>query len=293
MTAGAIRASIAPMLNLDKIPDILRSVAADKIVPRFQTLADHEISAKTGPTDLVTIADIEAEYELTRILQDMDPRFAVLGEEAVSRAEVSNDLFGTHEGGVWVIDPVDGTNNFASGNPRFGTMLALVEGGEITGAWIYDILGDRMAIAQKGAGVTLNGKPMSFEARHAPDTLGALNGFIARKFLPKIIRPEIEARLEDIQSYKSYGCAAHDYLALLEGERDFSMYTRIKPWDHLAGSLILKEAGGESLKWDKSAYRPGDEWGGLINTPDKSLWPRIYDHFVEPVKDKLAEVARL
>lgn len=281
------------MPNLDKIPDIIRSVAAEKILPRFQALAEHEISAKTGPTDLVTIADIEAEYELTRILRDIDPAYAVLGEEAVSRAEVSNDLFGTHKGGVWVIDPVDGTNNFASGNPHFGTMLALVEDGEITGAWIYDILGDQMAIAQKGAGVTLKGESISFSGRRAPDNLADIDGFVARKFLPKIIRPEIEARLDDIRSYKSYGCAAHDYLALLRGEQDFSMYTRIKPWDHLAGSLIMREAGGESLKWDQSAYRPGDEWGGLINTPDKALWPRIYTHFVEPVKDKLPQAPRL
>ena len=281
------------MPNLDLIPDIIRSVAADKIVPRFRALAEHEISAKTGPTDLVTIADIEAEAELTRILQDLDPAYAVLGEEAVSRGEVSGELFTTHEKGVWVIDPVDGTNNFAAGSARFGCMLALVKGGEVVAGWIYDIMGERMAIAEKGAGVTLNGADLSFDERKAPAAFQEINGFIGLKFLPKIIRPEIEERLADIASYKSYACAAHDYLALLEGEQDFSMYTRIKPWDHLAGSLLVREAGGESLKWDKTPYLAGDEWGGLINTPDKALWPRIYDHFVEPVKDKLPQAPRL
>lgn len=281
------------MKHLDQIPDILRAVAADKIVPRFQALADHEISAKTGPTDLVTIADIEAEAELTRILQDLDPAYAVLGEEAVSRAEVSSNLFSTHAGGVWVIDPVDGTNNFASGNPHFGCMLALVERGEVVAGWIYDIMGDRMAIAVKGGGVTLNGATMSFAGRTAPADLAALDGFIARKFLPKIIRPEVEERLADINSFKSYGCAAHDYLSLLEGGRHFSMYTRIKPWDHLAGSLIIREGGGESRKWDQTVYRASDEWGGLINTPDPALWPRIHAHFVEPVWSKLIASPRL
>lgn len=281
------------MSLLDQIPDIIRTVAADKIVPRFQALAEHEISAKTGPTDLVTIADIEAEAELTRILQGLDAAYAVLGEEAVSRAEVSSDLFDTHESGVWVIDPVDGTNNFASGNPRFGCMLALVEHGEVTAGWIYDIMGDRMAVGIKGQGVTINGIPQTFSGRKAPEALSDIDGFIARKFLPKIIRPEVEERLNDIRSYKSYACAAHDYLALLEGERDFSMYTRIKPWDHLAGSLMIREGGGQSLKWDGSAYRAGDEWGGLINTPDADLWPRIHDHFVAPVWDKLVNAPKL
>lgn len=284
---------MSPDRHFAQIPDIIRTVAAEKIVPRFQALAEHEISAKTGPTDLVTIADIEAEAELTRILQDLDPSYAVLGEEAVSRAEVSSDLFDTHESGVWVIDPVDGTNNFASGNPRFGCMLALVERGEVVAGWIYDIMGDRMAATVKGQGVTINGIPQTFSGRKAPGELSALNGFIARKFLPKIIREDVETRLADIHSYKSYACAAHDYLALLEGERDFSMYTRIKPWDHLAGSLMIREGGGQSLKWDGSAYRAGDEWGGLINTPDADLWPRIHAHFVAPVWDKLVNASKL
>jgi fructose-1,6-bisphosphatase/inositol monophosphatase family enzyme len=276
------------MTHFDQIPDILRTVAAEKIVPRFQTLADHEISTKSGPNDLVTIADIEAEAELTRILKGLDPACDVVGEEAVSRGEITADLLGgMSDRDIWVIDPVDGTSNFAAGNPRFACMLALVRDGVLLGGWIYDIMGNRMASAIRGQGVSLNGTAISFADRKAPADLADLEGFIARKFLPPAIRPDIDARLGDIRSYKTYASAAHDYLALLEGERDFSIYTRIKPWDHLAGSLMMHEAGGVTRKWDASPYHPADERGGLINTADPDLWPRLHQHFILPIEGKV------
>lgn len=282
------------MPEFEQIPDILRDVAARLITPRFQALADHEINTKSGPNDLVTIADIEAEAELTRILGDLYPGCAVLGEEAVSRQEITLALFTEQAGDtIWVIDPVDGTSNFAAGNAHFGCMLALVRGGETIAGWIYDIVGERMAIAHKGQGTVINGRAVDFNGWAEPGAFSEMEGFIARKFLPKAIRPDIEARLADLRAFSSHGCAAHDYLALLEGRRDFSMYTRIKPWDHLAGSLMIKEAGGESLKWDASAYKPGEEWGGLINTPVRGLWPRIHTHFVVPVEEKLKALQRV
>lgn len=275
------------VVNSDKVADFIRDVAADKIMPRFQKLQAHEISTKSGPTDFVTIADIEAEIALTEILLDYLPGSLVVGEEAVSKGAVDLDVLRRHDGPVWIIDPVDGTANFAAGTPLFGCMVALVKGGETIGGWIYDIPGGHMAIAEKGAGVTVDGASIRFSTRYDGMPLADMDGFVARKFLPKSIRPIIDEKLEAIRSFKTYACAAHDYLALLREERAFSMYTRIKPWDHLPGSLMVAEAGGTTLKWDKTTYRPGDEWGGLINSVSPALWPVLYDQFVAPVLDKL------
>lgn len=275
------------VVNSDKVASFIRDVAADKIIPRFQKLQAHEISAKSGPTDLVTVADIEAEIALTDILRDYLPGSLVVGEEAVSKGAIGIDTLRAHDGPIWIIDPVDGTSNFAAGTPLFGCMVALVKGGRTVAGWIYDIPNGHMGIAEQGAGVTLDGNRVRFSGQFDGRALSDIDGFVARKFLPKIIRPIIDERLEAIRSFKTYACAAMDYLALLREERAFSMYTRIKPWDHLPGSLMVAEAGGQTLKWDKTVYEPGDEWGGLINTVSPALWPRIYDQFVVPVIDKL------
>lgn len=281
------------VVDSDKVAVIIRDVAADKIIPRFQKLQAHEIDTKSGPTDFVTIADIEAEVELTRLLPDTLPGSIVVGEEAVSKGTAGIDTLRTHDGPIWVIDPVDGTANFAAGTPYFGCMVALVVGGQTVAGWIYDIPGGHMAIAERGAGVTVDGVRTRFSSRYDGIPLSDMDGFVARKFLPSSIRPIIDEQLTAIRSFKTYACAAHDYLALLREERAFSMYTRIKPWDHLPGSLMMDEAGGATLKWDKNIYRPGDDWGGLINTTTPGLWPLIHDHFVTPVWDKIAHAGKL
>lgn len=126
-------------IDHDKIAALLREVAADKITPRFQKLTDEEIRTKSGPEDLVTIADEEAETELTRRLQDLLPGSLVLGEEAVAHGSVRHDILKNNDTPVWVVDPVDGTRNFARGTPQFGTILALVHKGECVAGWIYQI----------------------------------------------------------------------------------------------------------------------------------------------------------
>jgi len=109
-----------PALNPEKIATIMQEVAQARILPRFQQLSEGEISTKSGPGDLVTIADIEAEEDLTRILKDLLPGSLVIGEEAVSKEEISMGLLATESDPIWVVDPVDGTNNFAGGNENSG-----------------------------------------------------------------------------------------------------------------------------------------------------------------------------
>lgn len=262
-------------MNPDKIAEIIKGVALSKIVPRFQALQDHEISTKSGPSDLVTIADLESEIELTRIFKDILPGSYVVGEEAVSKNEMDMSILGTESDPIWVIDPVDGTHNFAHGVPRYATIIALVKGGETVQSWIYDIPNDRLAVAEQGAGVELSGQRITYP--QMDKSLNETRGFISRKFLPEKLREELKNVLDqEFGNIETYLCCAHEYLDILAGESYFSMYSRIRPWDHLAGAMMMEEAGGFVRKWDKSLYRPGDERGGVICTPNEAVWDEIY-----------------
>jgi len=269
-----------PQINPDKIATIIREVAADKITPRFRQLEESEINTKSGPTDLVTIADLEAEEELTKILQDILPGSHVVGEEAVSKNEVDMGLLATESDPIWVVDPVDGTMNFATGDERFGTIIALVQKGEVSQGWILDIPRNRMAVGEKGSGVEINGSRRIYPIMQKP--LSNSRGFISRKFLPKKMREELKEVLDtEFGNVETYLCCAHESLDILDGESFVSMYSRIRPWDHLAGAMLLQEAGGYVRKWDGSPYGAGDERGGVICTDTKENWQKIYDFLLK------------
>lgn len=262
-------------INPDKIAQYISDVAADKIMPRFQKLADHEVSTKSGPTDFVTIADLEAEIDLTRILLDVIPGSHVLGEEAVSKNETDIGLLGQHDGYVWVIDPVDGTGNFASGNKKFGTIVALSYKGEIINGWILDIPENRMGIAEKGSGVILNDNIVRYNPSDKP--LKDTRGFISGKFLPPKMREDLKDVLKnEFGKINPYMCCAHEYLAILDAKSHYALYSRIRPWDHQAGALMMREAGGIARKWDGSEYTAADQRGGLIVASNEEAWNEIH-----------------
>lgn len=271
------------MFETDHVADIIRRVAAEKIVPRFQNLAAHEVRSKATPTDLATIADDEAEEELTRILKDLIGGSQVVGEEAVSSGHVSRDILMDKSATVWVIDPVDGTGNFARGEEIFGTMVSLVRGGETIMSWIYQIPNDRMIIGEKGAGVWIDDNKVDLNGINragADDDFSTMKAFVSRKFIPPHMRPHVDKQTKRLKDAKTYMCCAWEYVMLLEGQAAFSLYKRIEPWDHMAGVLLLEEAGFHVRKWDDTPYVAGDLEGGLINAPNEGLWNRVRETFI-------------
>lgn len=252
------------------IADILREQSAIHIMPRFRQLLSHEIMSKTGPTDLVTVADQEMERALIHILPKILPGSIVLGEEGISSGDIKIEELENTTRPVWVTDPVDGTYNFAHGIDDFCTMLALIIEGQTTQSWIYDPVSGRMMMASRGEGAFIDERKLSL----MPDkkATSEMSGFLGIRYFPKTMRPDIEQRAKSVGKICTLGCAGHEYLKLAQGLADFSIYTRIKPWDHLAGQLMIEEAGGYLTRWDGTPYTPQTRTGGIIAVTDKDNW---------------------
>lgn len=248
------------MTDFAAVEGIIRDVTAAEILPRFRHLSAGQIREKK-PGELVTEADIEAEKALTPRLRDLIPGSRVVGEEAVA-ADPSLLKVLQEPGWAWIVDPVDGTGNFAKGHARFAVIVALVRDGITVAGWIYDPLGERMIIGEKGAGALLAGERLSVLPT-AP--LSEMTGSVKRS-----------GRLSALVAKCSRkGSAAHDYIDLVTGKLHFAHYTRLMPWDHAAGVLIHAEAGGHSALTNGRAYRPRAEEGCLLLAPSPGSWTSL------------------
>lgn len=267
-------ASIDPQ----KVEDILRECAETCILPYFGKLQDHEVNTKSGPNDLVTVADKKSEAFLEQALLSLYPSSTLIGEEGIAEGRMSTDVLREKpDAFVWVTDPVDGTWNFRHAKDMFCVMLACVQGGETVAGWIYDPVGGRMMAAEKGGGAFINGTRLSV-AEEKP--LAQTEGFIAYEYISKKLRPFAKDLEQHAGKIHTLRCAGHEYLRLASGAADFAMYSKIRAWDHLPGTLAVKEAGGQVLKWDGTTYKPGDEFGGILIASTPTLLRDLQQHAV-------------
>jgi fructose-1,6-bisphosphatase/inositol monophosphatase family enzyme len=257
---------------LDQVADLIRDVAATVVLPRFRHLAEGDVQVK-APGDLVTVADQEAERALTRGLTSVLPESLVVGEEAVA-ADPSVLRRVGDQGAVWIVDPVDGTNNFAAGKTPFAVMVALLRAGEPVASWIYDVVADRMTLAEAGSGAYIDG--VRVKTRTDDPGAAALHGVVAQKYLPEELRNQAAAHAERLAGVTAgHHCAGYEYPAVATDEQQFALFWRILPWDHVPGALILREAGGTVLHLDGSDYRPTDSDRGLLVAPNDGVWHTV------------------
>jgi fructose-1,6-bisphosphatase/inositol monophosphatase family enzyme len=262
--------------DIEQVAAEIRAVAAEHILPFFESLESSQIEEK-GPGDLVTIADLRTEQALTPILRGLMPGSTVVGEEVTAKdATVLDRLNG--DGDVWLIDPVDGTANFAAGLPLFACMVAFVRAGEVIAAWIYDPVKQLMAVAEAGAGAWCNGARLAVAAAVQP---AQMSGSLALRFGNRQLVRRIAGRSNLVGSVFSFRCAGQEYLALSAGRTHFALYHRLIPWDHAPGWLLHREAGGYGRRLDRSAYSPRLHDGGLLLTPDEASWNALHAVLVE------------
>ena len=259
-----------PFAALDTaILALAREVSEKIILPRFQNLAGDEIDEKSAD-DFVTIADHEAEEMLTDGLAKLDSSLAIVGEEA---AHADSTVLEKLSEDCWIVDPLDGTHNFAHGRPPFGIIIAQASGGECQRGWIYDCLSGRFCHAERGRGAFIDGEPIVAKPTGSEMPVAA----ISRIFLTEEQRALVDAKLAPYyQLVDIPRCAAEQYPRLAIGENDVSSFKRTLAWDHAAGVLWLNEAGGKAARLDGSAYRVDEhDKPGLIGASSPAIWDKF------------------
>ncbi len=231
------------------------SIAGKKIMAFWQDRS-FKISIKSDQS-LVTDADFASEQSILIEISEYYPEDTVLAEES----GLSGDLHGeVPEGGyVWIIDPLDGTTNFSNGYPFFCVSIARakkVDGRlDVVLGGIFDPVSDRMYLAEKGGGATINGRPMQIRPERAFGESFLVTGFAYHK--GQDLRSEIESFSKismGCQSIRRDGAAALDLAMVAEGIYDGYWEKGLQPWDVAAGSLLVTEAGGLVVNYGSEAF---------------------------------------
>jgi fructose-1,6-bisphosphatase/inositol monophosphatase family enzyme len=259
--------------DIDWLANLLRDTAKAEILPRFRHLDAGMVKQKSEAIDLVTEADEEAERRIKAEMTRAYPDVLFVGEESVAADESLLDALDEAELAV-VVDPVDGTANFAAGLPLFAVMASVVRKGETIAGIIYDPMGDDWVLAEKGSGAfqrRADGTEWQLQVATAP-ALDQMVGSVSIAFLPKEHKPEILGNLAKIRVASNYRVAGHDYRTFAGGHTHFVMFNKLMPWDHLGGCLISEEAGGYVARFDGSPYLPQHREGGLLIATDRDNW---------------------
>ena len=257
--------------------DLVRRTAAAEIMPRFRQLPSGDIRAKSGPEDLVTEADIRAEMAIAAGIRALLPDAVVIGEEAVSENAAILDGLAEADLAV-IIDPVDGTWNFAKGLATFGVILAVTERGRTIFGLLYDPVMDDWIWARAGGGTWIQrpgAEPVRLTVDGSPDLENA-TGFVPLFLFPYETRMALAGAIPGFRRIWSVRCSCHEYRLMAQGHADFCLSGSLNPWDHAAGALAVEEAGGAVGLLDGRDYSVAlTEGGHLVTAKSAATLDRI------------------
>ncbi|MCY3829799.1 MAG: inositol monophosphatase [Rhodospirillaceae bacterium] len=270
--------------DFDTVDGILREAARTIVLPHFQNLAGADVKTKTGPNDFVTVADERCEAFLREALTGALPGSTTIGEEAAAADPSVMERLG-RPGDVWIIDPIDGTWNYAHDNPRFATIVALVRDGVTVRGYIHLPVREETYAAGLGQGAHGSSGALRMPA---PAAFGAMTGAL---YVGKSRAPAMFERIKALRNRGRLGprrfarCAAWEYIAMLTGRAHYTVFTRLLPWDHAAGILMIAEAGGCYGYVDGSPHsgpwRPVERDIPFLLAPDAASWRNIRDTLTE------------
>ncbi len=200
-----------------------------------------------APRDLVTDADLASEKAVRSVIEAHYPEHGVLGEEAPTPAALERPY-------CWVVDPLDGTVNYAHGNPCYGVSVAVASGGRLLAGVVYDPEREECFTAASGEGARLNGAPM------AVSRVKALDEALVAVSFPTVVTenaPDVRAFMNVApvcQAVRRTGSAALNLAYVACGRFDAHWAHEIHPWDSAAGVLLVQEAGGVATGGDGRPY---------------------------------------
>jgi len=204
---------------------------------------DHSIEFKTNELNLVTETDKASEKLITDFIRKKYPSHGVLAEEE-SEANRSSEY-------LWVVDPLDGTTNFAHGLPIFSVSIGVQKNGETIAGVVYDVMRDIVYSAEKSGGSFENGKQISVNKNSNLGHSVLVTGFPydIRENPDKAFERFIEF-LKQARGIRRLGSAAIDFCYVANGVFDGFWEVSLHPWDICAGKLIVEEAGGIVTDFD-------------------------------------------
>jgi len=241
-------------LMLDASVALVREVAQREIIPRFLRVSHGQ---RKDDGSLCSEADLAAQHFLLDRLTEIH-HCPIIGEEmtaAVQQArwhDSSDD-----DRGLWCIDPIDGTTNFINGLPCFAVSIAWMRARRTRLAITYNPITDEMFYAREGHGAYLNGRRLPL--RQVTADIGRAVGGVDFKRIPKLLADRI-AVSPPFYSQRNFGSSTLDWCNLAAGRLDLYLHGGQMLWDYAAGSLILREAGGQRCTLEHDDYDADEGW---------------------------------
>ena len=225
-----------------------------------------DVQMKSSSVDLVTEIDTRSEAVIRKHLTDAFPKDAILGEEGGAGEGTS--------GRRWIVDPLDGTLNYAHHFPHFAVSIALECAGEPLVGVVYDPMRDEMFTAVRGAGTRLNDRPVRVSDRAPIGTALLATGFAYAAREDGANLPLFEAMLLAARGVRRAGAAALDLAFVAAGRLDGFWELTLKPWDTAAGVLLVREAGGVATDAEGGLHRPDS---AAVVAAGPSLHPELLE----------------
>ncbi|MFD2532076.1 inositol monophosphatase family protein [Gracilimonas halophila] len=218
------------------------AIEASKIITEYAERTSFSIELK-GKNDLITDADVASENKIIEILTEAFPEDAILAEESSQRTELPS-------GRVWIIDPIDGTTNFAHGFPAYCVSIALWDNKSPKVALVLEVAKQELFTALEGEGAYLNGKSIHVSGNNDPSASLIGTGFPYRDLhLVDDYLKLFKRLMEKTHGVRRPGTAAWDLCNVACGRFEGFYEYGLSAWDVAAGSLIIKEAGGVVTDW--------------------------------------------
>lgn len=259
------------MPSLEILCELVRTAARQALLPRFE-----QVTAQVkADGSWVTEADLAMQRGVGEALAASWPDIPLLGEEMSLRAQQS--LLVRQGTGLWCLDPLDGTSNFAAGIPYFAVSLALLRAGQVVLGLVYDPIRDECFTAERGRGAWLNGVPLA--PLGAPAELARAIALVDFKRLPVALAERL-VREPPFHSQRNFGSAALDWCQIAAGRGQVYLHGGQKLWDRAAGELILSEVGGGAVTLEGvPVEREGFGTCSVVAAADHRLW-RQWRHWL-------------
>jgi myo-inositol-1(or 4)-monophosphatase len=249
--------------------DIVKAAAVEELLPRFAVVT-REIK---GDGSIVTVADRAIQDRLETELKRHWPEFGLLGEE-MNEAEQAAHLAEPGKG-LWIVDPLDGTSNFAAGIPFYSVSVALMVDGKVVLGVVYDPSRDECFSAVREGFACLNGQPLKGLA--APASLQRCIATVDFKRLPTSLVLRL-MHSPPYSSQRSFGSVALDWCWAAAGRFHIYLHGRQKIWDYAAGHLIMEEMNGLSCGLDgEPVFKASGEPRSALAALDRNIFQQWHD----------------